>query len=34
MDVRELDIAGAWEIVPQLHSDSRGLFFEWLTDRG
>lgn len=34
MDVRELDIAGAWEIMPQLHSDSRGLFFEWLTDRG
>jgi len=31
--VRELDIAGAWEITPQLHSDSRGLFFEWLTDR-
>jgi dTDP-4-dehydrorhamnose 3,5-epimerase len=34
MKVRELDIPGAWEIVPQLHSDSRGLFFEWLTDRG
>ncbi len=34
MQVRELDIAGAWEITPQLHSDSRGLFFEWLTDRG
>jgi dTDP-4-dehydrorhamnose 3,5-epimerase len=34
MDVRELAIPGAWEIVPQLHSDSRGLFFEWLTDRG
>ena len=33
MEVRELDIAGAWEITPQLHSDSRGLFFEWLTDR-
>lgn len=34
MKVRELDVPGAWEIVPQLHSDSRGLFFEWLTDRG
>ena len=33
MGVRELDIAGAWEITPQLHADSRGLFFEWLTDR-
>jgi dTDP-4-dehydrorhamnose 3,5-epimerase len=34
MQVRELDIAGAWEITPQLHGDSRGIFFEWLTDRG
>jgi dTDP-4-dehydrorhamnose 3,5-epimerase len=34
MKTRELDIAGAWEITPQLHSDSRGMFFEWLTDRG
>lgn len=34
MDAKELDIQGAWEIVPQLHSDSRGVFFEWLTDRG
>jgi dTDP-4-dehydrorhamnose 3,5-epimerase len=34
MQTRELDIAGAWEITPQLHSDSRGRFFEWLTDRG
>ena len=33
MQVRELDIAGAWEITPQLHADSRGMFFEWLTDR-
>jgi dTDP-4-dehydrorhamnose 3,5-epimerase len=33
MQVRELDIGGAWEITPPLHSDSRGLFFEWLTDR-
>lgn len=34
MDVRELDIPGAWEITPTVHADSRGLFFEWLTDRG
>src|ERR1700728_1730199 len=34
MPVRELDIAGAWEITPQLHADSRGLFFEWLSDQG
>jgi dTDP-4-dehydrorhamnose 3,5-epimerase len=30
--VRELSVAGAWEITPQVHSDSRGLFFEWFTD--
>jgi dTDP-4-dehydrorhamnose 3,5-epimerase len=34
MRARELDITGAWEITPQLHPDSRGLFFEWLTARG
>jgi dTDP-4-dehydrorhamnose 3,5-epimerase len=34
MEVRELDITGAWEITPKVHPDSRGLFFEWLTDRG
>lgn len=34
MKARELDVAGAWEITPQLHSDPRGLFFEWLTDHG
>jgi dTDP-4-dehydrorhamnose 3,5-epimerase len=34
MEARELDIAGAWEITPKVHPDSRGLFFEWLTDRG
>jgi dTDP-4-dehydrorhamnose 3,5-epimerase len=33
MQIRELDIAGAWEITPQLRGDSRGMFFEWLTDR-
>ena len=34
MKIRELDIPGAWEITPEIHGDSRGLFFEWLTDRG
>jgi dTDP-4-dehydrorhamnose 3,5-epimerase len=34
MKVRELEIPGAWEITPEIHGDSRGLFFEWLTDRG
>jgi dTDP-4-dehydrorhamnose 3,5-epimerase len=34
MEVRALDIAGAWEITPKVHPDSRGLFFEWLTDKG
>ena len=34
MEVRELDISGAWEITPKLHGDSRGMFFEWLTERG
>ncbi|HET7075409.1 MAG TPA: dTDP-4-dehydrorhamnose 3,5-epimerase [Mycobacterium sp.] len=34
MKVRELNIPGAFEITPTLHGDSRGLFFEWLTDRG
>ncbi|MCV7052781.1 dTDP-4-dehydrorhamnose 3,5-epimerase [Mycobacterium heidelbergense] len=34
MKVRELRVPGAWEITPALHGDSRGLFFEWLTDRG
>jgi len=30
--VRELTVPGAWEITPQTHADSRGLFFEWFTD--
>jgi dTDP-4-dehydrorhamnose 3,5-epimerase len=30
--VRELSVAGAWEITPQVHTDSRGLFFEWFAD--
>jgi dTDP-4-dehydrorhamnose 3,5-epimerase len=34
MKVRELKIPGAWEITPTIHGDSRGMFFEWLTDRG
>ena len=34
MKVRELDIPGAWEINPTIHGDSRGFFFEWITDRG
>lgn len=34
MQVRELAVPGAWEITPKLHGDSRGVFFEWLTDRG
>lgn len=34
MKVRELSIPGAWEITPTIHGDSRGLFFEWFTDRG
>jgi len=32
MKVRELAVPGAWEITPQVHSDSRGLLFEWFTD--
>jgi dTDP-4-dehydrorhamnose 3,5-epimerase len=34
MEVRELKVPGAWEITPSIHGDSRGTFFEWLTDRG
>ena len=29
MKIRELGIEGAWEIIPQLHGDPRGLFTEW-----
>jgi dTDP-4-dehydrorhamnose 3,5-epimerase len=32
MKVRELAVPGAWEITPQVHSDSRGVLFEWFTD--
>ncbi len=33
MAARELAVSGAWELTPQQHHDSRGLFFEWFTDR-
>jgi len=33
MQVRELSVPGAWELTPKQHSDSRGMFFEWFTDR-
>ncbi|MEV6694755.1 dTDP-4-dehydrorhamnose 3,5-epimerase family protein [Micromonospora sp. NPDC051196] len=29
MKLRPLGIEGAWEITPQQHGDSRGLFLEW-----
>ena len=32
MTARELTVSGAWELTPALHTDSRGLFFEWFTD--
>jgi dTDP-4-dehydrorhamnose 3,5-epimerase len=31
--VRELAVPGAWEITPTVHTDPRGAFFEWFTDR-
>jgi dTDP-4-dehydrorhamnose 3,5-epimerase len=31
MTSRELAIPGAWELTPTLHTDGRGLFFEWFT---
>jgi dTDP-4-dehydrorhamnose 3,5-epimerase len=34
MKARELKGPGAWEITPTVHGDSRGHFFEWLTDTG
>jgi dTDP-4-dehydrorhamnose 3,5-epimerase len=27
--IRPLSINGAWEVIPDLHGDSRGLFLEW-----
>lgn len=29
MKIRELGIAGAWEVIPQQHGDRRGRFLEW-----
>ncbi|MDH6115421.1 dTDP-4-dehydrorhamnose 3,5-epimerase-like enzyme [Kitasatospora sp. MAP12-15] len=29
MEIRELTIAGACEIIPRLHGDQRRLFTEW-----
>lgn len=34
MEARELKVPGAWEITPKIHGDSRGMFFEWLTQSG
>ncbi|MCV7378875.1 dTDP-4-dehydrorhamnose 3,5-epimerase [Mycobacterium alsense] len=34
MKARELKVPGAWEITPAVHGDSRGVFFEWFTERG
>jgi dTDP-4-dehydrorhamnose 3,5-epimerase len=31
---RELSVPGAWEIIPQVHADGRGAFFEWFTEAG
>lgn len=33
VQVRELKVPGAWEITPKQHTDDRGLFYEWFTDR-
>lgn len=33
MSVRELAVPGAWEFTPRVHTDARGRFFEWFTDR-
>ncbi len=32
MQARELSVPGAWAISPQLHTDPRGVFFEWFSD--
>ena len=29
MDIRELDISGAFELTPEVHLDERGVFLEW-----
>lgn len=33
MAIRELSVAGAWEITPAVYGDSRGAFFEWFTEQ-
>jgi dTDP-4-dehydrorhamnose 3,5-epimerase len=33
VSVRELAVPGAWEFTPAVHTDARGRFFEWFTDR-
>ncbi len=32
MQVRELSVAGAYEVVPVQHGDDRGVFLEWFRD--
>ncbi|MEZ0050657.1 dTDP-4-dehydrorhamnose 3,5-epimerase [Mycobacterium sp. MAA66] len=32
MTVRELAVPGAWELTPTVHTDDRGLFYQWFTD--
>ena len=31
MNVRELTVPGAWELLPRQHADDRGVFLEWFT---
>jgi dTDP-4-dehydrorhamnose 3,5-epimerase len=33
MTARELAVPGAWVIDPNLHTDDRGVFYEWFTQR-
>jgi dTDP-4-dehydrorhamnose 3,5-epimerase len=33
LKARELRVPGAWEITPAVHGDSRGHFFEWISDK-
>ena len=32
MQLRELDVPGAWEVTPKLFGDPRGVFLEWFKD--
>jgi len=34
VNVREMAVPGAWEVTPVVHTDARGVFFEWFTDPG